>query len=129
MSDLGDSWREFREESQQYRRKKQKDNTEVVMHLAGEYVFSVKILSEHHLRLYHPGGRPLDYFPQRGRATWLGSNKWFKIKDIESFILDNWEKQDEFCSHCNGSGEGNNPDLTCYYCKGEGVIKPKKDNE
>jgi hypothetical protein len=126
MSDLGDSWRDLREESQQHRRKKQKDNTEVVMHIAGEYVFSVKVLSDHHLRLSHPGGRPLDYFPQRGKATWLGTNRWFTIKDIEAFIMDNWEKEPDYCDFCKGTDIGASPDVTCSYCDKGIKCKPKE---
>jgi hypothetical protein len=31
-------------------------------------------------------GKRLDYFPKSGRATWVSSNKWFTIPDIEQFI-------------------------------------------
>lgn len=29
----------------------------------------------------------LDYFPKKGRSTWVGSGRWFTIKDIEQVIL------------------------------------------
>lgn len=128
MSELGDSWHQLRDESQKYRQKKQSDNTDIVMHLAGEYGFEVKVIQEYQLRLSHPSGKPLDYFPQRGKATWLGSNRWFKIKDIEAFIIDHWQKEDKLCQRCNGTGEGQIPDSVCSYCNGRGVERIKKDD-
>lgn len=128
MSELGDSWQQLRDESQKFRQKKQEDNTGIVMHLAGEYGFEVKVIQEYHLRLSHPSGKPLDYFPQRGKATWLGSNRWFKIRDIEAFIMDNWKKEPDYCEHCSGTGEGRADGLSCNYCV-NGVKRKMKDRE
>jgi hypothetical protein len=95
------------------------------MFLAGEYGFEVKVIASYHLRLSHPSGKPLDYFPQTGRATWLGTNRWFKIKDIEMFIMDNWEKEPDYCNFCSGTGEGV-MEHPCPYCNNGIKRKPKE---
>ncbi len=39
-----------------------------------------------HLRISHPDGRRLDYFPKSVRATWVSSGRWFRIEDIEKYL-------------------------------------------
>ena len=61
-------------------------NREVVEGLAAMYDFRVRRIHEWHLRIYHFSGRKLDFFPKSMKATWVSSNKWFVIEDIELFI-------------------------------------------
>lgn len=70
----------------------QKWNSDVVHFLAGEYDFEVEAIEDWQLRL-SISGRKLDYFPQTGRATWVGSNKWTVIKDIEAFLIDKFHEK------------------------------------
>lgn len=64
----------------------QKYRREVVEFAAGEFDFKAERIQDWHLRLTNRFGIRLDYFPKTGKATWTGSNKWFVIEDIESFI-------------------------------------------
>jgi predicted NUDIX family NTP pyrophosphohydrolase len=60
---------------------------EVIEFAAVEYEFEVKKIQEWHLRLTHPVTKKrLDFFPKTCRATWVSTNKWFTIPDIEKFI-------------------------------------------
>jgi hypothetical protein len=64
----------------------QRHRREVVEFAAGEFDFKVERIQEWHLRLTNRKGKQLDYFPKSKKATWTGSNKWFHIDDIETFI-------------------------------------------
>ena len=83
-----DDFKEMRQERFERRQKHQKSNTEIVMGYQGDvnYDFDVQIIAEYHLRLFNDE-KKLDYFPQRGKATWVGTNKYFTIPDIEQFIM------------------------------------------
>lgn len=61
-------------------------NKEVLEYLSAEHEFEIEYIQWYHIRLTHPDGRRLDYFPKSGRATWVSSGKWFTIPDIEKFI-------------------------------------------
>lgn len=64
----------------------QRHRREVVEFAAGEFDFEVERIQEWHLRLTNHFGKNLDYFPKSKKATWVGTNNWFVIEDIESFI-------------------------------------------
>lgn len=83
-----EDFKEMREERHQRRIKRQGSNTEIVLGYQGDidYDFEVQIIAEYHLRLFNDE-KKLDYFPQRGKATWVGTNKYFTIPDIEQFIM------------------------------------------
>lgn len=83
-----DDYKEMRQERTERRQKHQKSNTELVLLYQGdlEYDFEVQTIAEYHLRLFNDE-KKLDYFPQRGKATWVGTNKYFTIPDIEQFII------------------------------------------
>ena len=68
----------------------QKWNTEVVYGMCSEHDTDVEEIQPHHLRLTMNGKR-LDYFPKSGRATWVGSQKWFTIDDIEQFLTEQFQ--------------------------------------
>jgi len=92
-----EDFKEMRQEKAARRQKHQKSNTELVLLYQGdlEYDFEVQTIAEYHLRLFKDK-KKLDYFPQRGRATWVGSNKYFTIPDIEKFIMAHFKiKQQE----------------------------------
>lgn len=61
-------------------------NNEVVDGLSAMYDFKVIRIEHYHLRLTNQHGKQLDYFPKSGKATWVGSNRWMHIPDIEIFI-------------------------------------------
>lgn len=65
-------------------------NKQVVEGLAAEHEFPVEEIQPYHLRLTL-GSKRLDYFPKSGRATWLGSQKWFTIDDIEQFLTEQFK--------------------------------------
>lgn len=92
MGDIGDSWKELNEKWQKHRQKKQKWGTEIVESMAAIYGFEWEAIQPYQLRITLNGKR-LDYFPQKGRSTWVGSNKWFVITDIEQFILTELAKE------------------------------------
>lgn len=58
--------------------------------LAGALDFECNIIQPYQLRLTKDE-KVLDYFPQRGKATWVGTNKWFKIDNIENFLETNFK--------------------------------------
>lgn len=62
-----------------------KTNREKVDEMIAQYDLEVYVLDEHHLRI-ELRAKKLDYFPQSGKATWLGSGKFFRIADIIEFI-------------------------------------------
>lgn len=64
---------------------RQVSKTELVNLLAGEFDFKVEIIAPYQLRLFLLNGT-IDYFPQSGKATILGSGEYFKIPDIEKYI-------------------------------------------
>lgn len=70
------------------KRQHAKDNQELVECLAGDYGFDIEMITDFQMRLSLSAGR-LDYFPGSGKATWVGSGKWFSIPDIEQFLLKN----------------------------------------
>lgn len=80
-----EEYMDWKEHSRYFRLERQKDNTENLYSLAGMHEFEIKKIADHHLRLFLKDFT-LDYFPQRGRATKLGTNRWFTISDIEQYI-------------------------------------------
>lgn len=54
--------------------------------LSGMYDFSMVKIEHYHLRLTNHYGRQLDYFPKSRKATWVGTNRWMHIPDIEIYI-------------------------------------------
>lgn len=69
------------------------ENIKIVEYIAGDLDFEIEFIQPWHLRLSHPSGKKLDYFPKSGRATWVGSNKWFEIEDIEKYLYDHFKVQ------------------------------------
>jgi hypothetical protein len=67
-------------------------NKQIVFFCAGEFDFEVQKIQEYHLRITINGAKKLDYFPGSRRATWVSSQKWFHIPDIEKFIFNNFKK-------------------------------------
>jgi hypothetical protein len=67
------------------------DRKQCVEWFAGEYDYTIECIQPWHLRLSHPSGKRLDYFPKSGRATRVSSNKYFTIPDIEQFITESWQ--------------------------------------
>lgn len=65
-------------------------NHTVVEHLVAELDIKIQWVAPYHARLTHDDGRRLDYFPKSGKATWVSSQEWFQIPDIEQFILKNF---------------------------------------
>lgn len=61
-------------------------NKEVVDGLSGMHDFKVVRIQDYHLRLINHYGKQLDYFPKSRKATWVGTNHWIYIADIEIFI-------------------------------------------
>lgn len=92
MSEIGEDWKDWKQESKLHKDAKQKWNTDVVGFIAGELEFKLTIIQPYQLRLNHAKtGKNLDYFPRSGKATWLGSGKWFVITDIEQWLYKNFK--------------------------------------
>jgi len=68
------------------------ERTELVQHYADYWELSLVYVQPWHLRLSHTDGRRLDYFPKSGRATWVSTNRWFRIEDIEQFLLEHFKQ-------------------------------------
>lgn len=62
------------------------DKIMLVRLFADEHELTLVSIQPWHLRLSHPGGRKLDYFPKSERATWVSSGQWFTIQCIETFL-------------------------------------------
>lgn len=80
-----EDYKAIREEQQWNKRIRRKTNMEKVDEMTVELELEVQLITEHHLRIKLES-KKLDYFPQSGKATWVGSGKWFRIDDIEKFI-------------------------------------------
>lgn len=68
------------------------DNIKIVQYIAGDLEFEIDFIQPWHLRLSHPNGKRLDYFPKSGRATWVSSGRWFTIEDIEKYLYENFKQ-------------------------------------
>lgn len=86
-------WQEHKDELKAKKHQREKDYTALILLYEADldYDFEVKMIAEYHLRLTSANKKSLDYFPQSTKATWVGSNKWFRIPDIEKFIQDNFK--------------------------------------
>lgn len=75
------------------KRQQQKDYTALILLYEADpgYDFKVEAIAEYQLRLTGANRKSLDFFPQSCKATWVGSNKWFRIPDIEKFIMENYK--------------------------------------
>lgn len=95
MSEMGDDFRAMREERNERKRKRKKSNTELVMTYQGDidYDFEVEVVAPYQLRLTGNDGRKFDYFPTSGKGTWVGSNDFFKVPDIERFIAEHYKSK------------------------------------
>ena len=63
---------------------------ELIHLLAVERGIEVKFIQPYHIRLTGRDNKRLDYFPNSTRATWVSSQKWFSIDDIEKFLMENF---------------------------------------
>lgn len=89
---MGDLFRQMNDEKRERERKRKKSNTELLLFYQSndvEYDFEVEIIAPYHLRITTAEGKRLDYFPTSNKATWVGSQEWFKIPNIELFIMQN----------------------------------------
>lgn len=96
MGDIGDAFREIKEERGERKRKRKLSNTEIVMGLQGDinYDFEVDTIAPYQLRIISGiDGKKLDFFPTSNKGSWVGSNKFFIIPDIEKFIMDNYKSK------------------------------------
>lgn len=80
-----EDWDALHEEAKEKKRIREKANRELIDMCTAEYGLEVGEIHNYHLRI-QLGDKKLDYFPQSGKATWLGSGRWFVIGDIEKFI-------------------------------------------
>lgn len=85
-----EDWEQSREVQRKRKNARMKWNTEVCQYLSGELGFDLQIIEPWHLRLIIPDG-PYDFFPQSGKMTKLRSGRYFKVPDIEKFILDKYK--------------------------------------
>lgn len=85
-----EDWAALKEDGKARKQERERFNRELVECLAGDldYDFEIEMISPFQMRLTMKG-KKLDYFPQSGRATWVGSGKWFLIGDIEKFLNQN----------------------------------------
>lgn len=67
------------------------DQIKMIEYIAGDLELVIEFIQPWHLRISRPEGRRLDYFPRSGRATWVGSGKWFEIEDMEKFLYENFK--------------------------------------
>jgi hypothetical protein len=77
---------------------------EVVEFSAGEFDFKVMRIQDWHLRLTNHKGKQLDYFPKSGKATWVGTNQWIYIADIETFIQKTFLNEKAYDKQPAGNG-------------------------
>jgi hypothetical protein len=65
----------------------------VVEFAAGEFGFHIEYIAEYQLRLHHPiRMKRLDYYPKSRKATWVGTNQYFMIPDIEIYLEKHFKK-------------------------------------
>lgn len=72
--------------------KRQQLATELIQVYQGDinYEFELEILAPYHLRLIGEE-RTLDYWPQSCKGNWVGTNEYFRISDIENFIMNSFK--------------------------------------
>lgn len=80
-------YQSMREDTKAAKKERTAKNMAILNEMIILFSIECKTVQDHHLRLHLPK-KVLDYFPQSGRATWLGTNKWFNIPDkgLEKFI-------------------------------------------
>jgi hypothetical protein len=80
----------MRKERTRRKAEKRAFNTEYVRLLTGIMEMEVDEITPYQLRIT-ADKRRLDYFPTSGKGTWVGSGKYFKISNIESFLKKNFK--------------------------------------
>lgn len=87
-----EDWESMKEYAKETKKERRRTNREKADELTIELELEVRLIDEHHLRIDLAENK-LDYFPQSGKATWVGSGKWFRIIDIEKFIREQVKKK------------------------------------
>lgn len=81
----GEEWDFMREQEKERKAKRRSFNTGGIFWMAGELELEVEEITPYQLRVTK-GKKRLDYFPTSGKATWVGTNKYFKIKNLDEFM-------------------------------------------
>jgi hypothetical protein len=89
-----EDYKEMREQQRQRKLKRQDLATELIQVLQGDInlEFELNIIDAHHLRLVGEE-RTLDYYPQSCKGNWVGTSEYFRISDIENFIMNNFKSK------------------------------------
>lgn len=69
-------------------------NTKNIDNVINLFEIEARVIQPWHIRLPLPKGT-LDFYTPSGKATWLGTNKWFYIKNIEKFIREQYPDHPE----------------------------------
>lgn len=87
MSDYGDMCRDIREDEKVKKRMRSSRFNQTINDLIILFDIEVQVIQEWHLRFTFPKGR-WDFYTTRGRATWVGSNRWSTLNfiQLEEFI-------------------------------------------
>lgn len=96
MSEYEDMYRSMKEEAKAAKKERAIKNMITLNGMICLFSIQCQAIQHHHFRLQIKG-RNLDYFPQSGRATWLGTNRWFNIPDkgLEKFIREQYPDHPE----------------------------------
>lgn len=81
---------DFKEEHQNRKAENRAFNTEYIQLLTGIIDMEVEEITPYQLRI-RKGKKRLDYFPTSSKATWVGSGKFFRIRNIELFLKENFK--------------------------------------
>jgi hypothetical protein len=91
MSEMGDDFRQIREEQQKKKNERRKSSLELILLHEGDFDYTTKMHSEFHISLFRSDGSRLDVWPSSGKAMWFEKNKRpsksFKIGNIEEYIF------------------------------------------
>jgi hypothetical protein len=68
------------------------DQIKMIEYIAGDLELEIEFIQPWHLRISRPGSKRLDYFPKSGRPTWVSSNRWFTIPDMEKFLYEHFKQ-------------------------------------
>jgi hypothetical protein len=80
-----EDWEGLREDQQKKKSQRREFNTGGILWMAGEMGLDVEEIAPYQFRITQ-GKKRLDYYPTSGKATWVGSGKFFKIKELDKFM-------------------------------------------
>lgn len=86
MSEMSETYAAMREQRKAHNEEVIKFERELVQHLSEWHDFDFILIQPWHFRMVLKENKVVDYFPTKKKGSVVGSNQWFKIKNIERYI-------------------------------------------